>query len=97
MTSQINIGKLVSKEIFSLEKDGVEKLWMVSGFDDEKEDISWNNIYDYDYLLQTGEYVPYFKSGDKVHAISHYGKICEVLFLEDLHQKMQEEGFVWKY
>lgn len=97
MTSQINIGKLVSKEIFSLEKNGVEKLWMVSGFDDEKEDISWNNVYDYDILLQTGEYVPYFKSGNNVHVISYYGTICEALLLEDLHHKMQEEGFVWKY
>lgn len=97
MKSQINIGKLVSKEIFALEKDGIEKYWMVSGFDDEKEDISWNNVYDYDILTQTGEYVPYFQSGDKVHTISYFGNKTQVLLLEDLHQKMQEEGFIWKF
>lgn len=97
MTTQINIHKLVSKEIFSLEKDGKETLWMVSGFDDETTNDTWYNIYDYEILSTTGEFVPYFTSGDKVKEILYYENKRYVLSLEDIHQKMQDEKFVWKY
>lgn len=95
--SDINIAKLVSKEVFALEKDGAEKLYMVSSFDDEHDNREWFNIYDYDILSTTGEFVPYFTAGDKVQEITYYKQKRTVLLVEDLHSKMQELGFVWKY
>lgn len=95
--SIININKLVSKEIFSLVKNDQEKLFMISGFDDENDSQEWYNIYDYDIVSTTGEFIPYFTEGNKVQEISYYGEKRTVLSLEDLHNKMQSEGFVWKY
>lgn len=95
--SIINIHNIVSKEIFSLETQGKEKIWMVSGFDDEHNSYEWYNIYDYDILSTTGEFIAYFNAGDKIQEIDYYGNKRSVLLLEDLHSKMQKEGFVWKY
>ena len=94
----INIHKLVSKEIFSLKKNGVETLWMVSGFDDELDiNLTWHNVYDYIYLQNTGEYLPYFTEGEGVKTIQYFGNTVTALEMEDFHKRMEAEGFVWKY
>lgn len=86
----VSESKIVEKELFILN----DKEWIISGFSDQEDNNKdWYNLYDYEYLLKTGELVPFYKHEPNVKIVDLYGESHLVLTKEELLSNMTRDGF----
>jgi hypothetical protein len=90
----MNINEIASKEIFK--SSDIKGVWIVSGFSDEN-DKDWYNLYDYNNLQLTGEYLELeetVKHSKKVRAFDNDDwEYQNMMTLEELFEFLQKFNF----